>query len=551
MMRRLLRHLLGVVGLLAAASPAAAAEQNPIDRSDPAVIAKELQRQPKDKVKPEPAPELPTAPAEVALPGTFVAGAIRIEGAVALPPNAFAAVIEPYLGRPLAQDDLRALASDVANVAREAGFGLATAWVPAQRVSTGILEVRLDEGRIDEVETKGEAGAVAARWLRPLARGSPVRTAELERAILLVGDLAGVRVGKTRLERRPGRNVLIVDTRFDRIEAHASLDNWGSSAVGPGQLQLPVNINGLVSAGDTLRVGGVVTLFQPREFGLARALYRTPINRQGTEIALGGYYAYSNPGDELRARDFEGRSLQGEAELSHPILRTRQTSLWAYQRFTVRDSRQWREGERIRDDRVVTLSATAYAVTRLDGGFVRGRLTLSQGLDILGATQEADPLSSRFDGGGVFSKADYWIEGVKYLTEHLSVRVASEGQVASRPLLSLEEMGLGGRYFLRGYDFREFAGDKGVTGSLELRFDLAKLPKSVNSAQVYAYADAGSVGNLGEGTGGGSLASAGGGVRFRLKPALNASLEIGVPLADGFRNADRDPRLSFTLARHF
>jgi hemolysin activation/secretion protein len=112
-------------------------------------------------------------------------------------------------------------------------------------------------------------------------------------------------------------------------------------------------------------------------------------------------------------------------------------------------------------------------------------------------------------------------------------------------------MGLGGRSFLRGYDYREVSGDRGAAASAELRFDLRSLPKSVRRAQLYAYGDAGKVGNLRGGLGGGSLASVGGGARIALRNGLDASLELGVPLKQGPFSPDRDPRLSFTVGYAF
>ena len=84
-------------------------------------------------------------------------GAIRVDGATALPPSAFALVVERYAGRTLAPEELRALASDIAATARDAGYGLATAWIPQQRVVNGLLRVRIDEGRIDAIEAEGSA----------------------------------------------------------------------------------------------------------------------------------------------------------------------------------------------------------------------------------------------------------------------------------------------------------------------------------------------------------------------------------------------------------
>ena len=68
-------------------------------------------------------------------------GAILVEGATILPASAFAPVIERYAGRLLAPAELQALAGDIAEVARDAGFGLATAGIPQQRISGGILRV--------------------------------------------------------------------------------------------------------------------------------------------------------------------------------------------------------------------------------------------------------------------------------------------------------------------------------------------------------------------------------------------------------------------------
>src|SRR3546814_20449028 len=124
---------------------------------------------------------------------------------------------------------MQALVTDIANVARGAGFGLATAWIPPQKVTNGVLRVWLDPGRVDAIEAEGDAADVARRFLAPLADGRPVRTGELERRLLLAGDLAGIWVGNARLERRGQRNIQHVDTRGDRHRGRASVYTWGQS----------------------------------------------------------------------------------------------------------------------------------------------------------------------------------------------------------------------------------------------------------------------------------------------------------------------------------
>lgn len=548
------RTLLAAAVLLAPVGAYATGVQDPVDQADPSVASEELGT----PERPAPAngeTAVPAAPARsgAAAPAeSIVAGAIRVEGATELPPAVFAAAIEPYLGRPLSPEDLRALARDVAGAARNAGFGLATAWVPRQSLAAGILRVTLDEGRIDAVEVAGAARAAVEARLAPLATGRPLRTAELERRLLIAGDLPGVSLGRPRIVRRLGRNFLVVSTGFDRVRGRATIDNSGTSAIGPVRARLTVDLNGLIATGDRLSIGGVVTPLQPREFQFAQAGYSIPVGRNGTEVAVRGYVGHSNAGAELRGRDLHGLSTEVEATVSHPILRTRKASLWGSVTATVRDSALDREGARIRDDRIVSATASLYGVGRVAGGRTRVRLSYVQGMDLLNATARGDPLASRRDAGGPFSTVAFWAQYDRPLGGGFSMELRGEGQLASRPLLASEEMGLGGRQFLRAWDYREMSGDRGAAGSAELRYDLADgLPDPLRRLQLYLYADGGRVANLDGGLGGGALASAGGGVRAWLESGFEASVELGLPLTDGAFDDDPDPRISFSLGSRF
>lgn len=546
------KALIAAAALLSPWSALASESQTPVDRADPAVTEEELDRRDEERARQNQAP----AVAEPAPRGgmtslrPFVAGAIRVEGATALPPSYFTPAIEPYLGRELTEDDLRALAGSVASAARRAGYGLATAWIPQQDVINGVLRVRIDEGRIDSVEVDGPGRGLVEPRLAPLV-GGPVRTAELERRLLVAGDVAGVSIGQVRLVRSGGRNVLRVPTGFERGRGGASIDNWGTAAVGPVRARLSYELNSLAMPGDRLSVGGVVTPFQPGEFQLVQAGYAVPVNRGGTEIGLRGYVGRTDPGAELRDRDLEGRSVEIEAGITHPLLRSRAESLWGSFDLTLRDSNLTRVGARLRDDRIVTAGAALFAAGRLGGGNARIRLGLVQGLGLLDATRRGDPLASRPDAGGGFTKLTFWGSYQRPLGGPFSLALSTEGQLATKPLLASEEFGLGGRSFLRGFDYREKAGDRGAAAALELRFDLPRMPPPLRTVQLYGYADAGRVTNLEGGTGGGSLASAGGGARVVMRNRIEAGVELGVPLTDGAFGRRPEPRFSFTIGARF
>jgi hemolysin activation/secretion protein len=471
---------------------------------------------------------------------------------VALPASAYAPAVLPYKNRRISGTELQDLATAVAEVARAAGYGLASAWIPEQTIEDGFLTVIVDEGRIDDVRVDGDAAPAVRPFLARLASGAPVRTDVIERALLLAGDLPGVDLIKPRIDRVGGSTLLIVNTRREAVRGRASVDNWGSGTIGPVRAHLSVDINGLLAGDDRLTIAGVSTPLAIKEFGLARIAYAKAIGTGGTELSVSGYAARSRPGGILSDREFEGQSLEGTIGLNHPFLRSRDSSLWGEVEFSVRDSEQSLADVTVRKDRFAILKAGGYGSAELLGGLFRGRVTGSRGLGILDATRDGDPMRSRRDGSAIYSKLEAWAHYERPLGGPLSMQLQAEGQVASRPLLSSEEMGLGGRYFLRGYDYREYSGDKGIAGSVELRFQLPQLGSPFRSALLYGYADAGTVGNYGTGAGGGSLASAGGGIRARLRPELDASLEVGVPLKDGDDpDESYNPRISFVIGSRF
>jgi hemolysin activation/secretion protein len=540
------------LGATLAATPAAAQNQPEADRSDPAVLERENDQRERDRPsQPRMRIEARNRASTAAISSEIVAGAIRVEGATRVPTAAFAGAIEPYLGRSLNQEDLSRLATAIAGVARRAGFGLATAWVPAQALTAGVLVVRVDEGRIDAVRAGGPGADQVEQRLAGIADGRPVRTAELERQLMLAGDGAGLWVGEARLIRENGRNILAVQTRYDRAQGRVTIDNWGSDTVGPVRAWAELDVRGVALRGDELSLGAATTPFEPGTFQLVEAHYRLPVGGRGTTLAVGGYYGHSDVEPEGTRAGFTGDSWEIEIEANHPLLRSRARSLWLTGRFELRDSELVRGNVPVRDDRIATATASFYGYNRFAGGRLRGRLSLVQGVDLFNATRAGDPLASRRDASGVFTKVEGWAEYWHGLGGGFSTQIAARGQFADGPLLSSEEMGLGGPEFLRAFDYREQSGDEGVAGSIELRFDLKDLGRTVQTVQFYGYADAGHVSNLGPNGRSGSLASAGGGVRVKLDGGWEAGFELGVPLTDGDNDWNPEPRFSFSLRARF
>ncbi|MBA4094616.1 MAG: hypothetical protein C0489_11080, partial [Candidatus Accumulibacter sp.] len=123
-------------------------------------------------------------------------------------------------------------------------------------------------------------------------------------------------------------------------------------------------------------------------------------------------------------------------------------------------------------------------------------------------------------------------------------------------LLSGEQISFGGGAIGRGYDPSIVAGDRGLGGVAEIRYD-AKLPTqpSLNSLQLYTFLDRARVQSLANGTApkvGTTIGSWGAGARL----GLFSSAYVDLRFADATRTVagaspQRDPRVTITALMGF
>jgi hemolysin activation/secretion protein len=539
-------------GAALAGTPGAA--QTALDRADPTIAARAL---------PRPSLEQPerARPTEVDAASRAAAGAtltppvrgVRVRGAEGVPSSAYAAAVNPLIGRALDRAALARLAGDVAGAVRARGYPFATAAVAAQPMADGLLQVDVDLGQIDAVRVIGARSAAADALLVDTLTGHGAVTQKmLERALLLVGDVPGVRVTETRYVRQDGFGILLVTIASDRATAYAQLDNRGSAEVGPVRSTLLASLRGLAGDGDELALIVAQTPFEPNEFAYLRVRYAAPVDSAGSVLAVAGSVARSNPGAALAPLDVVGRSGDLSVSYTRALVRTRARSLWGSAELRAVTVTQTLRSMRLRRDRLATATASLSGQATIAGGALRSELAGVVGLPLAGVSHAGDALLSRADGDARFVLATWQMDYTHRLGGPFAVMVAGAAQLASRPLLATAEIGLGGPGFARGYDYAERTGDQGAMASAELRADAGRVLRGViDRAQGYAFVDGGRVSNLRDGFGSGTLTSTGLGVRAGTG-RLDGMVEIAFPLnADRFDTGNRRPRISLRLSRVF
>ena len=527
-----------------------AAAQTTLDHVDPTRVEATLPGAPAAVAT---LPETTTAaPTPVAGVATVTVGAITLSGLQAMHPSDFADIFATYVGRTLSPIALAGLADAIADRARRRGYLFVAVTIPPQQLDAGLLRLVVDEGRVDEVRVTGTANRAVRAALAPLVGTGPVTADQVQRRLLLAGDVPGLSLRRTRLLREGDRDVLVVEVDTKRVSGVVALDDFGSRPIGPVRLTAVATVAQLIADDDAVTFTVATTPFQPRELGYGAVRYTKRVSSDGTEVSAGFSYAAVHPGSYLADRDIDGRSWTAQAAVSRPLLRRRGASLWLQASFDVRSVRQHWAGELARRDRLSVARVRLYGYTLLFGGVLQASATANQGVDLFGATRAGDPLASRDDADGRFTSLALAADWTGPLYGRLGATLSVAGQVAGEPLLVSEEIGLGGGQFLRPYDYSERSGDDGVAGSVELHYPVVRRAGVLRDASVYGFVGGGSVSNLRDGYGGGSLFTAGGGVRSSFGASLAADAGVAFPLSGPrYDSGTRDPVLNLQLSKRF
>lgn len=478
----------------------------------------------------------------------FTLGAVNVDGATIFSEQQLSPYFEPYLATEIDQAKLAQMAAAITARYRRTGYLLSYATVPSQNVEAGMVRLAVVEGRIGKVDVEGAGSAKGAieAMAAPLAAGTPFKGAALERTLGLIRDLPGVAVTDVALMRsdiEAGLYTLKIKITPDRIRAFTYVDNRGTGSFVHSRVYNSFAISSLAVQGDELRADLFAMPGGHSRYLYGQLVAATPLGRSGMRLQLS-----ASRGDQYLREDehFNGRSDNLTAQLTYPFLRSRALTLLGKASLT-----DWRSvgtgggARKLRDRLRVARLGIEFGnegKTRFQGEF-----TLSRGLGFGGMTRVGDPLASRVDASGKFTKAVFAGQVSRPLSERVSVRAVVTAQYSDRPLLSAEEFSLGGNRIGRAFDFNARTGDRGAGGGVEVSYRLGKTNGA--GVELFSFADGGVATDLESSASpkhSRSLASTGVGARFSLA-GTTVALEAGVPL----HGAHSRPRLFASIFRSF
>ncbi len=467
----------------------------------------------------------------------FPLRAIALRGNTVFSEADLSGLYQSYLGKEVSLADIYEIAGAITARYRNAGYVLARATPPAQRVENGAVQIVIFEGRIGKVSIEGAIPGnrkLLDAYLAKISASAPLKSDVLERYVLLINDLPGINAKAVLIPsfETPGATDLILQLNEDRWDAAATVDNRGTEFIGAVQFRLQGGVNNLL--GRFERISGQTVVTQnTNELRFFDFGYVQPLGSEGALAGIAANISWSSPGASLKPFDVEGRNRSITASISHPWIRSRRKNLSFQGSFTAKNSRTDLRSSLLTEDRlrVVRAGASADFTDRFAGVNLFG-LELSQGLDILHATQSGDQFRTRPGGREDFTKITGNAMRIQQITEGVRAVAGVNGQYALSQLFASEEFGYGGVPFGQAYDPSQLTGDHGFAARAELQYTAPYEHDFLRSAELYTFYDFGAVWRIDNTVREwrDSAASLGAGVRFSLGARLFGYLEAADPL---------------------
>lgn len=420
---------------------------------------------------------------------------ISVVGSTVFSQDELAKVTAPYVDRYLTAEDLEALRVALTRLYVDRGFVNSGALLPDQAVTDGVVTYQVVEGRAS-VEISGNRWFRTGYLRRRIDPGTPLDVNELQRQIQMLLEDPRIRRLSADLKPglRPGESVLelrVEDQQPFRLQF--DINNHQPPSVGAERGIVTVEDANLLGWGD------VLTLRYGRSDGLDPLLdfrYAAPLTTWDTTVS----FQYRRNTLAVVEEPFSELEIESESEiftlgLRQPVYRSpralvalelvgerleQKTTLLGMP-FTLLPGAQ--DGESV----VTALRAAQEFIYRTQTQAIALRSRFSVGIDALGATINTD---REVPDGRFFAWLGQaqWASRLPVLNSQLIVR--TDVQLTPDPLLTLEQVGVGGRFTVRGYRENTLVRDNAFLASIEARVPLVRnvmLADYVELAPFYDY----------------------------------------------------------------
>ena len=440
-------------------------------------------------IKAQPVPEMPKVPEDQSSSQDdavkVTVKEFKFEGNHVLTSTDLLNALEPLLNHEITLTQLKSSLDIIAALYQERGY-LATASLPEQDITDGVVQINIVEAIFGGTKFKGEAGKDFSR-IRPsriesiVANhspvGKPLSQTGVDHALALINCMSGFSVDASyQAGQAEGTTELLAAVKDKNlITASLSADNTGGRYTGWDKQTAGIGLQSPLRLGDQLNLTGV----HSRGSDYLGFSYNLPVGSNGLQLGLNAsYMEYKFVWMLSGNLQPFGRSTSYGATASYPMYLSRSSSLISSLNFDEKyfTNRTAQEGDvaTVSDYKVSVLTyvlngshfdnflAGAQTSASLDFGFGKVNYDNSPG----------DSKVNDHDGAntqGYYKRLKWDLNRNQFLTDTWSVNFDLSGQVADRNLDSSEKFYLGGYTGVRAYPTSEGSGSDGYLAKIELK----------------------------------------------------------------------------------
>jgi hemolysin activation/secretion protein len=478
---------------------------------------------------------------------------IKVQGYTIFSDREIAKIIKPYEGKKLDFRQLRSITEAITNLYVSNGYITSGAFLPKQEIVGGIINVRVVEGKLEDINIKGLKHlqenyvrsfiSSAPKLSKPNTdsrseffsdQSPPLNIENIKEKLELLKRDPSIKNIKAELVKgtEPNLSVLLIEIEeTSPYDAKLSFDNYRSPSVGEFQGTIEAGYRNFIGVGD--RAFAQYNLTQGlNAYSLG---YGTPI----VSPKNGNFsFEYRN-GDSKIIENFEEANIRAESDTislqyRRPVIYKpeREISLGlAFERqnsetFILNDEPFSFTADPEQTNSVISvLKLTGDWIERSSSSVLGVNSELNFGLDVLDATvNENTPDGMFFSwlGQGQWTKALNQDRDLLFVTRLTT-------QLSPDSLLPLEQFTLGGVGTVRGYRQNQEVGDNAIVGTIEVYVPLASDRTNSSELNLIPFFDGGTVwdNNSDEAE---ALASLGLGLDWQFKDFLSLKVDWGVPL---------------------
>ncbi|MFA7351468.1 MAG: ShlB/FhaC/HecB family hemolysin secretion/activation protein [Methylotenera sp.] len=397
--------------------------------------------------------------------------AIHVTGSTVYSAAVLEALVADMVGGTHSLTELELAAARISTHYRKHGYFLSSAYLPAQDIKDGVLEIAVLEGKVDQI-TLNNTSRVSDKRIHGHLEKVSAKQSPMDRKLLLLRDSIGM--SSLRAVLQPGASVgtsdlLIETTSTAPYNGSVQVDNYGNRYTGEYRVNAAIAINSPLKIGDqlTARVIG-----SDRDMVYGRAAYQLPIGGDGLRVGAALARIDYQLGREFKSLDAHGTATSASLFTTYPFIMSQNGSLVGAMTYEDKNLKDFIDSTNTDNKKSVQSGTLGLTGNYQDGFNGAGQTSFDVSWTLGHLSMDAvqrviDEATARSNGD--FTKVGYTFNRLQRVTDNNTLSASISGQWAGDNLNSSDKFSLGGSYGVRAYPQGEGSGDEGSLLNLELR----------------------------------------------------------------------------------